>query len=455
MKFERIGDLVGHVTQCQPTKLGRESITYLDISSVDRETKRLVAPERIAVGLAPSRARQQVYGDDVLISTVRPNLNAVAVVPRQFDGEVASTGFCVLRPFKDRVYPQYLFYFAQTNRFVSHLTRISTGASYPAVTDNDVLETRIPLPSLSEQRCIAGQLEQADRLRRTRRYAVELSDTTLPAAFLQLFGDPATNPIGFPMETVGGMFSKQRAGAKCGPFGSALKNHEYVPQGIPVWTMENVGQNEFREEGCLHITPAKFEELKAYDARNGDILISRAGTVGRMAIVETKHPRSIIHTNMIRLSLDSSRCLPVYFTVLMTFFAARVGRLKSGQEDAYTFMNTGRLADLRIPVPPLPLQQQFASLVARHERLARYSGRRCARPSTSSSPSYTGRLAGSRSMRKREALVCQHLENISRKALEEHQEIIRAYIRGRQRRSKASGVLSCANHESKTRGRAP
>lgn len=70
MKFERIGDLVGHVTQCQPTKLGRESITYLDISSVDRETKRLVAPERIAVGLAPSRARQQVYGDDVLISTV-------------------------------------------------------------------------------------------------------------------------------------------------------------------------------------------------------------------------------------------------------------------------------------------------------------------------------------------------------------------------------------------------
>ncbi len=198
---------------------------------------------------------------------------------------------------------------------------------------------------------------------------LELNDTFLPAAFLQLFGDPATNPVGFPMMTVGTMFSKRRIGAKCGPFGSALKNHEYVAQGIPVWTMDNVGRNEFREEGCLYITPVKFDELEAYDATNGDILISRAGTVGRMAIVRTRHPRSIIHTNIIRLSLDSARCLPVYFTVLMTFFAARVGRLKSGQEDAYTFMNTGRLADLRIPVPPFSLQQQFASLVARHERL--------------------------------------------------------------------------------------
>jgi type I restriction enzyme S subunit len=88
-----------------------------------------------------------------------------------------------------------------------------------------------------------------------------------------------------------------------------------------------------------------------------------------MAIVETKHPRSIIHSNIIRLSLDPSRCLPVYIAVLMTYFAHRVGRLKRGQEDAYTFMNTGRLAELRIPVPPLPSQEQFAALVARHERL--------------------------------------------------------------------------------------
>ena len=248
-------------------------------------------------------------------------------------------------------------------------TRLIQDIAYPSISQEDIQAVSMSLPDLPEQQRIAGQLEQADRLRRTHRYALELSDTFLPAAFLQLFGEPAAISAGFPVETVGSLFSEERDGAKCGPFGSALKKHEYVPEGIPVWTMENVGENEFREEGCLYITPEKFEELKAYDAQNGDILISRAGTVGRMAIVETKHPRSIIHSNIIRLSLDPSRCLPIYFVVLMTFFAHRVGRLKRGQEDAYTFMNTGRLAELRIPVPPLPLQEQFALLVARHERL--------------------------------------------------------------------------------------
>jgi len=222
---------------------------------------------------------------------------------------------------------------------------------------------------LPEQKRIAQLLEQADRLRRTRRYALELSDTFLPAAFLEVFGDPATNPKGFPMERVETVFSKQREGAKCGPFGSALKKNEYVSAGIPVWTMDNVGENEFRENGCLYVSPKKFEQLKAYDAQNGDILVSRAGTVGRMAIVRTNRERSIIHSNIIRLSLDSSQCLPVFFTVLMTFFAARVGRLKRGQEDAYTFMNTGRLAELKIPLPPLAMQSRFAALVDRHEQL--------------------------------------------------------------------------------------
>jgi type I restriction enzyme S subunit len=225
------------------------------------------------------------------------------------------------------------------------------------------------LPDLYEQRRISGRLEQADRLVRTRRYALELTDSFLPAAFLELFGDPAENPRAFDRVHVEDLFADSRDGAKCGPFGSALKKHEYVAAGVPVWTMNNVGANEFLEDGCLYITPQKFEELAAYDAQNGDILISRAGTVGRMAIVRTTHPRSVIHTNIIRLSLNHAKILPIYFVALMTWFAPRVARLKRGQEDAYTFMSTGSLGELRIPLPPFPLQQKFAALVERVECL--------------------------------------------------------------------------------------
>lgn len=268
---------------------------------------------------------------------------------------------------RSELLPGYLTYFLASA--APGLEAKATGATVKGITIDEIQELEMPLPSLSEQRCVAAMLEQADQLRRTRRYALELSDAFLPAAFLEMFGDPAENPLGFGRIQVEQLFATDRAGAKCGPFGSALKNHEYTESGVPVWTMNNVGANEFKEEGCLFITEKKFEELSAYDVRNGDILISRAGTVGRMAIVQTKYPRSIIHTNIIRLSLNWGRVLPIYFVVLMTWFAARVAKLKRGQEDAYSFMSTGTLAELRIPVPPLSLQHRFADLVRGHERL--------------------------------------------------------------------------------------
>jgi type I restriction enzyme S subunit len=266
-----------------------------------------------------------------------------------------------------RLDTSFLLYFLRHHE--PRLASQGQGSTFDAINRDNLEEIEIPLPGLPEQRRLAGRLEQANQLRRTRRYAIELTDTFLPAAFLELFGDPAENPRAFDRVQVEDLFADSRDGAKCGPFGSALKKHEYVASGIPVWTMNNVGANEFVEDGCLYITPQKFDELAAYDAQNGDILISRAGTVGRMAIVRTTHPRSIIHSNIIRLSLNDTKILPIYFVALMTWFAPRVARLKRGPEDAYTFMSTGSLGELQIPLPPFPLQQNFAALVEGVERL--------------------------------------------------------------------------------------
>src|SRR5947207_735651 len=111
MKLKAIGELVERTTQCDPKKLERSVFTYLDISSVDRFTKRVVASRRIVSTAAPSRARKLVQTDDLLVSTVRPNLNAIARVTREFDGEIASTGFCVLRAKRTMLNSKYLFYF--------------------------------------------------------------------------------------------------------------------------------------------------------------------------------------------------------------------------------------------------------------------------------------------------------------------------------------------------------
>jgi type I restriction enzyme S subunit len=281
----------------------------------------------------------------------------------------ALSSIALLRPDKSQVDSDYLGFAMRSPAILKDAVNRKTGSALQRIILADLKEVSVPLPNLSEQRRIVGELERADGLRRIRRYALELADTFHPAAFLQLFGDPGTNPKDFPLEQVESVFSEKRDGVKCGPFGSALKKHEYVSGGIPVWTVDCIGKNEFFAENCLYITPAKYEELRAYSAENNDILVSRAGTVGRMAIVQTKYPQSIIHSNVIRLSLNPAKCQPVFFVTLMTHFASRVGRLKRGQEDAYSFMNTSTLGELQIPLPPPELQTRFVELVERHERL--------------------------------------------------------------------------------------
>ncbi len=243
------------------------------------------------------------------------------------------------------------------------------GATFAEVNKEMMEQVQIPYCDLGEQERIAGLLERADRLRRARHYALQMCDELLPEAFLEIFGDPASNPYSYSIVPGEELFDSDRGGAKCGPFGSALKNHEYVVSGIPVWTMENVQSNHFIEEDCLYITDKKFEQLKAYSILDGDILISRAGTVGRMAIVRTQHDRSIMHSNLIRLALNRALVAPEYFVTLMTWFGSRVAKLKTGQEDAYTFMNTGTLAELPIPLPPADAQKRFVSFVRQHEQL--------------------------------------------------------------------------------------
>ena len=193
-----IGNLVEQVKKWNPqTDKDNQVITYLDIASVNRESKKVEESIEIQSHEAPSRARQLVRKDDVLVSTVRPNLNAVAYLEEEFDGATASTGFCVLRAKSDKLDSRYLYYWVRTTYFIDDMVRESTGASYPAVSDSIIKKNEIPLPPLEEQKRIAAILDKADRIRRKRQEAIRLTEELGRSIFLDMFGDPVTNPKGW------------------------------------------------------------------------------------------------------------------------------------------------------------------------------------------------------------------------------------------------------------------
>ena len=154
-----LADVAEKVTKVDPRELYHSDFVYVDISSVDNSRRTIADPKRIAVSDAPSRARQLVRTGDVVFSTVRTYLKNIALVGEMLDGQIASTGFCVIRP-SSCLDSRFVFHLVQTDEFVSALSELQRGTSYPAVRDSDVFAQQIPLPPLPEQRRIVARLEE-------------------------------------------------------------------------------------------------------------------------------------------------------------------------------------------------------------------------------------------------------------------------------------------------------
>jgi type I restriction enzyme S subunit len=136
---------------------------YIDIGSVSEDFGiNEEGLERHVVQSAPSRAQRIVRFCDVLVSTVRPNLRAFATVPASLDGEVASTGFVVLRA-GQQVEPGYVWALVRTDAFVRHLVDRATGSSYPAVRASDVGSFPFEIPPIAEQRRIVDLIGSIDK----------------------------------------------------------------------------------------------------------------------------------------------------------------------------------------------------------------------------------------------------------------------------------------------------
>ena len=137
---------LGDVTEDAIDQSGpRGEFVYVDISSIDRETRKILSAKTLATESAPSRAKQILQAGDVVISMTRPNLNAVAQVPAHLAGAIGSTGFHVLR--SKWVKPEFLYHLVQTDRFIDAMCDEVQGALYPAVRPKDISSFKFLLPS--------------------------------------------------------------------------------------------------------------------------------------------------------------------------------------------------------------------------------------------------------------------------------------------------------------------
>lgn len=187
IKFENILEKVEKVN---PKSEPNKQFIYLDIASIDNSLKKVTSPKKYFGIKAPSRARQLVKSGDILFSTVRTYLKNIAFVDEKYNNQIASTGFCVIRP-KERINKKYIFYLVQSDSFLNPLNDKQRGTSYPAVRNSDVFSQIIPISKKNEQDKIVEEIERrlsiADEIEKiveqSLKQADRLRQSTLKRAF--------------------------------------------------------------------------------------------------------------------------------------------------------------------------------------------------------------------------------------------------------------------------------
>jgi len=300
---------------------------------------------------------------DVIIAWDGANAGTVSC---NLNGYIGST-LAVLRPTTDKLFAPYLSRFLE-GKF-DYLQANSTGATIPHLSRNILEEMQIPFPELPEQQRIAEQLEQADRLRRTRRYTLELTNTFLSAAFLELFGDQNTASNPFPSAPIGEHLEAIEGGVNFNPVGENDPASDWR-----VLKVSAVSWSNFLPEESKPISPVERFSEKLI-VKRGDLIMSRANTVelvGAVARVRAPPPKVLLPDKLWRLKFRAgSQLLPDYLLYALRSGVARheIEIRASGTSGSMKNISKDDVRELCLPVPPHYLQQKFADIVERVEHL--------------------------------------------------------------------------------------
>ena len=367
-----LADIVGEPDQHVPAP--DESFSYIDIGSIDRTAKLIREPQRMLGKDAPSRARKKVAAGDTLVSMTRPNLNAVALVPKALGGQIASTGFDVLRP-ATGIDPRWLAYLVRSDDFVRAMSELVQGALYPAVRSKDVRSFVAPLAPEPEQTRIADQLDtllariQAcqDRLDAIPALLKRFRQAVVDSAFRGDLVESERHGGARVQSTIGAIATDLRYGTS--------KKCNYEPSGLGVLRIPNIGLH-----GAIDLSDLKRAEFDAIEVeklslQDGDLLVIRSNgsldLVGKCSVVTEKEAGHLFAGYLLRLRVDRSNANPHYVRICLSATSQRqlieqTAKSTSGVNN----LNAEELRSLPLPLPRLCEQKKIVDRVQALFRLA-------------------------------------------------------------------------------------
>jgi type I restriction enzyme S subunit len=367
-EWSTIGAVTAEVERIDPRTRPEYEFAYIDIGGLDGDRGAIRQTQRLTGAKAPSRARQLVRAGDTVLSTVRTNLRKTAIVPSDLDGQVASTGFSVLRP-RRGIDPRFLYYLVRRRQFVDALSALQTGSSYPAVRDRDVRAMPIPVAPHREQERIVAAIEQY--LSRLDGGATALRSLTPSIGLLRKAAIS---------ETLAG---ERWPAARWSDIGRTLSGRAF-----PSGSYSNKGVRLLRP-GNLHISgrvmwsstattwlPDRFaSDYPKYLLRGRHLLMNLTAQsladdfLGRVCL-SSEDDEFLLNQRIAKLTSDVATDEFLYWVFRSQAFRTFVAGLNTGS--LIQHISTKQLSEFAVPLPPLENQKRLvATIRARIEMIDR------------------------------------------------------------------------------------
>ena len=341
----------------------RNDLRYIGLESIEAEAGLLADGALSKTPEAPQANSFRFGSEHVLYGKLRPYLNKV-LVP-EFVGK-CSTEIVPLRPTAalDR---RYLAYFLRCATTVARISGRTAGARMPRADMAFVLDLEIPLPPLAEQRRIVDLLSRAEGIVRLRREAQAKAQAIIPALFLDMFGDPAANPKGWPMAPLSDVSEVISGVAK----GRRLSRDEAVE--LPYMRVANV------KDGHLDLSEVKHIAIKRHEVdklliRPGDLLMTEGGDpdkLGRAALWRGEIAQCVHQNHVFKVRSNRKRVLPEYLRSLAGSAYGRAYFLSVAKKTTgIASINKTQLSAFPVVLPPLAEQVRFKEHVASAEAIA-------------------------------------------------------------------------------------
>jgi type I restriction enzyme S subunit len=267
-------------------------------------------------------------------------------------------GFKSFVPDPKYIFNKFLYYWLKANK--QRLENMGNGATFKEISKATISKVEIPLPPLEEQKRIAAILDKADALRQKQQHAIAKLDTLLQSVFLDMFGDPVTNPKGWNVVELRELLSFLTSGSR----GWAAF---YSDSGSIFLRIQNIGKNRLLLNDITYVNAPDNVEAKRIKVKTGDVLLSVTADLGRCAVIPENLDDAYINQHLALLRVKNIN--PLFLSAFITSPGGQRQIESLNREGVKAGLNFDNIRSLKILSPPLELQERYVTSFSKMEVL--------------------------------------------------------------------------------------